>query len=558
MNKNSSHCAILRKYSSFVNLSIILIVSSTALSACIFTEDDAKEFIPDIPPIIEYGLLNHGQIEGIKYETDTLEGETTSIGRFRYRDGETISFKVGDIELASLPVHANFSLLDFDPGYDRTGDSYVPGDRAINILQFLHTISDASNNHDIHITPEIHMAALGQTIDFDQSNTAFSTDANVLDVVRRLTAARTGGERTLRDAVDVQVLLTENLAQRYGSPYTWRNYLDLDHGNRWTYTRTITEEGLTPQVDEVHSFLLESAWKNEKVFVQGWSDNWKLNEYVYIAQNLFDSGLHVAGFQNATGMESSFSRSNEIFHFMFDTHKWFVYRAYIAGELIPVHVKIEKRDDYDVLGTVYIDVVKQSIHVPGTDTLIERWFADDVGLIKEVTTTDTSQETVELISLSFSETFPDNNTINRFVGLHQLYDFIISGNNAVFEQMEEDAGALIIIYALSDGIGSPEHIDAFHAMYNVHLSDHALSLFNKIVELDDLYGLESETTGELINFQFNEAVLNVYLLSLVLDSDNSEFNGTVLTNISGIYQTTIDLLVDLGIMQPFELYLFDV
>lgn len=540
-------------------LKIILVfpVFTLLLTGCMWFEPD--DFKPEIQPIIEYGLLNHGRIEGIKYETNTLSGTTTSAGRFSYRDNETITFKVGDIELATMPVHANFTLLDFDPNYDRSSDSYIPSDRVINILQFLHTISN-TNNRDINITSIIHNAAQGLSVNFDQSNAAFSSDPDVLYVVNHITAVRDDGVRTLQDPVSVQILLTENLSFRYGNTISWNDYLNLDNGNQWNYARTIIQDAAAPVIDNVYSFLLISAWNNQKVWVQGWSDNWKPDEFGFIGEYYFNIGLvpaNTQNFPNASALPGSY---DEILYSLYVPGKWLFYSNTTNGVTTPVHIKIEGRGNYEVSGINYSNVLKQTILQPGSDTLIERWYAPGTGMIKELTTTSTTttttQQTVELLTLDLTNTFPDTETVNMFLGLKMFYDFIISGNNEVFSQLADANEAVLAYYLVFGEIGSPDHIDAFHAMYNVILSDHAVNVFNTVTELNNTYGLDSDTTGNLINFHYNESLLYILAFASAFNFDSPELTQTVVTNIHNIYQNTINLLVDQGSMQAYELSIY--
>ena len=50
---------------------------------------------------INIGTFVDSPVEGLKYETDTLAGYTDNQGRFQYRMGENIKFKIGNLELGN-------------------------------------------------------------------------------------------------------------------------------------------------------------------------------------------------------------------------------------------------------------------------------------------------------------------------------------------------------------------------------------------------------------------------------------------------------------------------
>ncbi|MDD3992959.1 MAG: hypothetical protein PHV70_12510, partial [Desulfobacteraceae bacterium] len=49
------------------------------------------------PSAILQGLFKDSAVEGLYYQTPSLTGQTNNAGEFKYRDGEQVSFFVGDL-----------------------------------------------------------------------------------------------------------------------------------------------------------------------------------------------------------------------------------------------------------------------------------------------------------------------------------------------------------------------------------------------------------------------------------------------------------------------------
>ena len=85
------------------------LLALTLLTGC-FDSDSSK---PDTTPM---GQLTPTGIEGLDYRTASQSARTGSKGRFRYLDGETVSFRLGELVLAEdIPTGAVLTPLDFFP-----------------------------------------------------------------------------------------------------------------------------------------------------------------------------------------------------------------------------------------------------------------------------------------------------------------------------------------------------------------------------------------------------------------------------------------------------------
>lgn len=65
--------------------------------------------IPD--PVALTGVFVDGPVENLRYETNTQSGFTNADGEFRYLEGETVSFYVGDILIGDATSEAVLSPL---------------------------------------------------------------------------------------------------------------------------------------------------------------------------------------------------------------------------------------------------------------------------------------------------------------------------------------------------------------------------------------------------------------------------------------------------------------
>ena len=119
--------------------------------------------------------LQSGQIiglQGILYQTPSQSGTTDDQGSYAFLSGETVSFYVGDILVGSAPAESSLTLADLAPGDSQTAE---------NITRFLLTLDyDLSPANGILITSEIHAAATGLSVDFQQGRHAFTIAAEAL------------------------------------------------------------------------------------------------------------------------------------------------------------------------------------------------------------------------------------------------------------------------------------------------------------------------------------------------------------------------------------------
>lgn len=158
----------------------------------------------------EVGRLTITGVEGLRYETASQSGQTNGAGEFRYYDGETISFWIGDLQIAQdVPAKPFLSPIDFSAAnreqlYAGASDAYnlsthtLVEERlarldpvAINVTRLLLILDedkvtrlgdDKDPRNNIKLTDRVleqfnrALAATPETIDFTADIAAFAAN----------------------------------------------------------------------------------------------------------------------------------------------------------------------------------------------------------------------------------------------------------------------------------------------------------------------------------------------------------------------------------------------
>ncbi|BCS52691.1 hypothetical protein [Geobacter sp. SVR] len=96
---------------------------------------------------VKEGVFVDAPVDGLHYKTLTQEGETSSGGKFKYVEGEIVTFSVGEVTLGSQTAKAAMTPIDLVPG---AVDATHP--KVINIVQLLKGLDDKSDGAKITIT----------------------------------------------------------------------------------------------------------------------------------------------------------------------------------------------------------------------------------------------------------------------------------------------------------------------------------------------------------------------------------------------------------------------
>ncbi|NOR41921.1 MAG: hypothetical protein GQ572_01200 [Gammaproteobacteria bacterium] len=179
---------------------------------------------------VRQGLFIDSPVEGITYKTATQSGRTDSAGTFSYKDGETITFSLGEIILGDAMARATITPIDLVQG---AVDEMHP--TVTNICRFLQSL-DLDNNLDngIEISQEIIDWIQGQNIDFTKSVQEFgllSSVTGLFDSLNNAGVFSDGNLRGLRNAIQAQAHIRESIA---GEPSGEQIEISwLREGNFW-------------------------------------------------------------------------------------------------------------------------------------------------------------------------------------------------------------------------------------------------------------------------------------------------------------------------------------
>jgi para-nitrobenzyl esterase len=167
------------------------------------------------------GVFMDSPVAGLTYQTQagshTITAQTTNDGIFYYKENETITFSVGDLQLGSSIGKAVVTPLDLVEGAASAADQ-----RVTNRLVLLQTLDeDGDLNNGIKISNKIAaiVSTYAGSINFDQTATAFAADTNVKALLLALNTAGVFNDtdprpRTLRGATAAQEHFARSMSER--------------------------------------------------------------------------------------------------------------------------------------------------------------------------------------------------------------------------------------------------------------------------------------------------------------------------------------------------------
>jgi hypothetical protein len=128
------------------------------------------------------GVFLDSPVDGLGYETDTMQGVTGPGGVFSYHSGESIRFFIGDIELGVTEAMPIVTPIDCVEGAIDETDPMVT-----NMLIFLQSIDfDNDPENGIDITEFMHQEAIGMHIDFSGDPNVFRENYDFRNFLDRL------------------------------------------------------------------------------------------------------------------------------------------------------------------------------------------------------------------------------------------------------------------------------------------------------------------------------------------------------------------------------------
>jgi hypothetical protein len=187
----------------------LLVVISFGLSGC--GGGGGGSAGTDTPTAItQTGTFIDAPVEGLEYSTPTLSGFTNGNGEFQYKTGETVTFKIGNLELGSATGGATITPLTL------AGDTDLNniGTKATNIARILQTLDNNSSNGAKLVIPS-------SLRDLNISGTNLESDS-VLNEILTKAQVKTSVAYTLKDAT-----LARNEMKNYINLYQKYNYLTV-------------------------------------------------------------------------------------------------------------------------------------------------------------------------------------------------------------------------------------------------------------------------------------------------------------------------------------------
>ena len=160
---------------------------------------------------IMIGQLIGCPMAGIDFQTESVKGITGKRGEFQYREGETITFSIGDLNLGTARVTSKLSLIDIVPDASGAGDH-----RVVNLGILLQSLDHHGDlNADLNVSAETSaiVSKFAAGINFNQTPKVFVKDAEIIAMFSALNKSKvfsdTGnmGNRTLRHPTAAQAYL---------------------------------------------------------------------------------------------------------------------------------------------------------------------------------------------------------------------------------------------------------------------------------------------------------------------------------------------------------------
>ncbi|MGL4448961.1 MAG: hypothetical protein ACRCUZ_14775, partial [Shewanella sp.] len=150
---------------------ITLLMGCIALALAGCGGGDSDNESPPTPAPTKTGVFLDSPVAGLNYKTATIAaGVTNAKGEFNYRDGEAVSFYIGELMLPSVKAGAQITPADLGGGLSTA--------TTVNILQLLQSLDqDADPANGISIVDSVKNAFVGTGLDiasptFDASASA--------------------------------------------------------------------------------------------------------------------------------------------------------------------------------------------------------------------------------------------------------------------------------------------------------------------------------------------------------------------------------------------------
>ena len=142
------------------------------------------------------GVFVDAPVEGLEYSTETQSGSTGSDGRFYYKSGETVTFKIGKLVMGSAMGAPTLTPVDLVPGAASQVDP-ASNPTVVNIVRIVLSLNANATTTALKIDPSVltkaHSLADGSVVAMDDPNfsATASTVVKSLDSTKDLVSAAT-------------------------------------------------------------------------------------------------------------------------------------------------------------------------------------------------------------------------------------------------------------------------------------------------------------------------------------------------------------------------------
>jgi len=165
----------------------------------------------DTTPATYTGTFVDSPVQGLQYSTATLSGITDNQGRFNYKDGETVTFKIGNLFLGSAIGGNVVTPLTLNGESDLNNI----GVKATNIARILQSLDENPSNSALIKIPS-------SLKDLDVSNIDLEADADLGTVLQEAQNI-TSKPYILKDSTTAKADMKKSIGLYNKYDYLWEN-----------------------------------------------------------------------------------------------------------------------------------------------------------------------------------------------------------------------------------------------------------------------------------------------------------------------------------------------
>lgn len=192
-----------------MRITLLMGCIALALAGCGGSDSDNES--PPTPAPTKTGVFLDSPVAGLNYKTATIAaGVTNAKGEFNYRDGEAVSFYIGELMLPSVKAGAQITPADLGGGLSTA--------TTVNILQLLQSLDqDADPANGISIVDSVKNAFVGTGLDIASPTFDASASAILNSIGKTLVseaAANAHFSSTLKAQLKGSWLFSEGVGKR--------------------------------------------------------------------------------------------------------------------------------------------------------------------------------------------------------------------------------------------------------------------------------------------------------------------------------------------------------